>query len=389
MKVWPRKRIYLDWAAAAPVSPRVLRVFEEAVRTFGNPSSVHEEGRNAKAVLEDARKRIAALLGAKAENTYFVSGATEGNNLAVLGLVRRKMREGVAHPHVLIEEGAHASLASLVSVLEREGVRVEMLSVVQGKLSDKDVLQKLLPDTVLVALQAVNGETGSRHDTRAMKTVLAKADSQAKLLVDASQLPLVESADMTRLGADMLVLDAQKVGGVRGVGVLALQKGIVLDPVLFGGSQERGLRPGTPSPAHASALATALEETKLGAKRFVEQAIPMRDEFVRAITDAVPSAVVHGGKETVPHIISLSFPGLDTDYLQVLLDTEGIATSTKSACETGSVGSRAVLAETGNEEYSTSTLRVSFGPQTRQKDLRYAAQKLLNAVRFLEQSAIT
>lgn len=383
-----RKRIYLDYAAAMPVSPNALRAFETASRFSGNPSSAHEEGRNARVLLEDARKRIAALLGAKAENVYFVSGATEGNNLAVRGMVAAAQKRGVVEPHVLIEEGAHASLTALAEALTREGANVEWLSVKGGALSTRELKEKVRPCTVLVAVQAVCGETGSRHDTRDMQTILKKEAPHAKLHVDASQLPLAESADMTRLGADILVLDAQKVGGVRGVGILAVQKGIELAPLLSGGSQERGLRPGTPSPALARAFVIALEEARANAHEFTEKATRLRTDFIKTLKAQVPQTVVHGGIKTVPHIMSFSLPGLDTDYLQALLDKEGVAVSTKSACETDSPGSRAVLAQTGSEEESRSTLRVSFGPMTTEHELQVAGKKLVDAVRFLEHNAI-
>lgn len=386
---WGKKRrVYLDWAAAAPVSVGAHRAFVDALRMYGNPSSAHEEGRAARDRLEDARRRIALTLGAKAENIYFVSGATEGNNLAVRGAVRAFQQKGQQAPHVLVEEGAHASLDALAASLRAEGAEVEYVSVKGGSIALEDITKKLRSSTVLVAVQAVCSETGSRHDTRAVKALLAKADPDIKLHVDASQLPLVESPTMTRLGADMLVLDAQKVGGVRGLGVVALHKGVSVAPILSGGSQERGLRPGTPSPALAAAFATALEEAKLLAPVFSARAAGMKREFLEHVRKEIPTVTTNGGKETVPHIISLSFPGIDTDYLQALLDKEGFAVATRSACETSSPGSRAVLAQTGSKKESVSTLRISFGPATREHDLARASGRLVDAVRFLEQSAI-
>jgi cysteine desulfurase len=374
--MWGSKRVYLDVAAAAPVSARARGVFLAALEASGNPASPHEEGRKARAVLEDARMRIARLAEVKADGVIFTSGATEANALAILGAVRAK---GVQGAHVLYQPSQHASVIGAIDMLKAEGADVEPIT---------DLTTQIRATTTLVSMDAVNGETGEVFDTRGVRRTLDAAHSQALLHVDAAQAPYALSFTLAHLGADMLSLDAQKVGGVRGVGALLVRHEVKLAPLMRGGGQEGTRRPGTPSPALAAAFATALTEVSEGRAAFTERASSMRTvliERVRSIADCE----VNEGKENVPHILNLSLLGRDTDYLLALLDTAGFAVSTKSACESDSEeGSRAVLAMTGDSERAKATLRISWGPSTKSRDLDRFADALLRTVRFLDENRL-
>jgi cysteine desulfurase len=382
------RRIYLDYAAAAPASSAALAAFKRAQVTFGNPSSPHAEGQAAKEVLETARITIARLAGVKADAIIFTSGATEANNLALQGAVRHAQAAG-KRPHVLYLPTQHASIMETIVALAERGVDTEALIVRDGRI-DTDVLKtQLARETVLVTMDAVCSETGVRWNTRDVKRVLAetrfentKQGSQALLHVDASQLPLVESIEMTRLAADLMTLDASKVGGVRGIGVLIARDATSLQPIQFGGGQERGLRPGTEATSLAAAFAVALADADKSRVVFAASAQMLRSRAVDVIR-TLPDAYIQEWKEMAPHILNVSFLGRDTDYLVALLDAAGIAASTKSACETDAAGSRAVRVLTNDDARAQSTLRISLGPDTRTRDITRLGTELVRAVTFL------
>ena len=376
-----KRRAYLDWASAAPVSKKAQRAFERAAKADGNPSAPHAEGRAAKEILETARTAIARMAEVKTEDVIFTSGATEANNLALQGRIMALRTSGMKQLHILYVPTAHASV---IETLKAYNVEIEALPLVDGAIDLQALKRQIRPETVLVAIDAVCGETGTRYDTRGVRRALDAKDKGIVLHVDASQLPLVESFELTRLGADLLTLDAQKVGGVRGIGALIRRHGVSLTPIMHGGGQEHGLRPGTETPALAAGFAAALEEAKQGREAFAARTGEARARLIKTITAAIPDTLVNEGAQHAPHILNLSFPGRDTDYAAALLDQAGFAVSTKSACESDTEGSRVVLALTGDADRAASTLRISFGSTTSEKDLKRFALALIRAIRFLD-----
>jgi len=386
-----RKRIYLDWAAAAPVLRTASRAFTHALSTFGNPSSPHAEGREASVLLTDARVRIARLAGVKQDAVIFTSGATEANALAILGQVRTH-KKNTKNVHVLYLPSAHASTRGCMEQLQEEGVHVEPLRVLNGVIDLEGLKEQVRPETALIVLDVVCGETGTRLDTRGVRQVLdhARKDggSRIRIHADASQLPLVESFELTRIASDTLTLDAQKVGGVRGIGVLLAPRQIELLPLVRGGGQERGLRPGTESAGLAAAFASALEKAHDTHASFALKAHGMRDRLQKRIMDAIPAVEVNGGKNHAPHILNISLIGRDTDYIATLLDDAGFAVSTRSACATDEEGSVAVLAFTNDPVRASATLRISWGPLTKERHLEQFAHALRTAVRFVDTNTV-
>lgn len=372
------------------MSKKAQRAFEGVLGTYGNPSSPHEEGVRGRRVLEDARTTIARLAEAKSSGVVFTSGATEANNLAITGVVTAIKAKG-EKIHILYLPSAHASVVETLKSLLRRGVEIEPLAVTDGRIDLDRLKTQLRPETRLAVIDAVCGETGTRWDTRGVKNVLNAYAGENKILlhVDASQAPLGLSWSLTRFSADTLALDAQKVGGVRGVGALCMRSNVKLSPLMHGGGQEGGLRPGTEPVALAVAFAAALEEVERSRDTFAKRSGDMRKRLIGKLTQAVPDMKVNEGKECVPHILNLSIPGRDTDYAVMLLDKEGFAVSTKSACETDSEdGSRAVLALTGDAARARSTLRISWGPNTSGRDLDRFAQALIRTIRFLDGTSV-
>ena len=388
-----KRRVYLDYASAAPVSRRAFRAYLRAAKAWGNPSSPHEEGRHAREILEEARTSIARLIEVRADDIIFTSGATEANNLAIRGVVR-------PGSHVLYLPSAHPSIVESVRALE--GVVAEPLPLLGGKVDIDALTKRLRPTTALISIEAVCGETGTIWNTREVSHAVHEFftrsgpgnrsqkthTSRALIHVDASQAPLSEKITRAHFAADLLTLDAQKVGGMRGIGALIAPSTLALTPLIVGGGQERSMRSGTPVPALAAAFAAALNEAAAGQERFRRAATTIRKELLRALTTGIKTIYINEGAEAAPHILNASLPGRDTDYLVALLDEAGFAVSTRSACETDSqTGSRAVFALTGDLERAKTTLRVSWGAAiSRRKLLRFAAA-LARAVQFIDNTS--
>lgn len=382
------RRTYLDFAAATPVSKEALRAYQRALRAYGNPSSPHTQGRAAREILEDARVRIARLASVKSDAVIFTSGATEANALAILGYMRALAKgRPLSSLHCLYLPSAHASTRGAMEILKAEGFFVEPLVLKDGTIDLASLRNQIRPETALIALEAVCGETGIVFPVRDVRRALPDG-SRIRIHVDASQLPLAGPFELTRLGADTLSLDAQKVGGVRGTGVLIAPRSMHIEPLIIAGGQERGLRPGTEPHAGAAAFAVALERMHGMCEAFRLRALREREFLKGTLTKEIPGIAFNEGKEQAPHILNLSLLGRDTDYVQALLDEAGFAVSTRSACATDAEGSEAVLAFTGDLERAAATLRISWGAETSSRDLARLAPALVRAVRFVDRSAV-
>jgi cysteine desulfurase len=333
-----------------------------------------------------ARTTVARLAGVKPRAVIFTSGATEANAIALQGRIEQCNASGTDYRqmHVLYLPTMHSSVLKTVQAVSEKGVVVEEIPLQKGEIDLEEFAKRVRPETVLVCCDAVCGETGARHDTLRLKRALEAGSSTAALHVDASQLPLEEPIERTRLGADLLVLDAQKVGGIRGAGALIVSNRSLITPIAHGGGQEDGLRPGTEPVALIAAFAEALSVCSERNKRFAQRAEKDRARLVAALTKAIPEGTVHSAKRQSHHILNISLSGFDTDYAVALLDRDGFAVSTRSACETDSEdGSKAVYVRTQDARLASATLRISWGPDTPSSDLVRFAKALPKAVTFL------
>ena len=244
-------------------------------------------------------------------------------------------------------------------------------------------------NTVLVAMDAVCGETGVVWNTREVAHVLRGCPTSTPLLhVDASQAPLTEKISRAHFDADMLTIGASKVGEARGIGAFIAHRTIPLAPLYEGGGQERGLRSGSEAPELAQVFAASLSDAALNRESFRASARILRAQTIKAITTDIPNVYINEGRAQAPHILNLSLPDRDTDYLVALLDEAGYAVSTRSACETDSKeGSRAVLALTANEKRAQATIRISWNERIKTSHLRGFAQALIQAVAFVDRNA--
>ncbi|MFA6278682.1 MAG: aminotransferase class V-fold PLP-dependent enzyme [Candidatus Paceibacterota bacterium] len=405
---------------------RTLLRFASAGRTYldcasginGNPSSPHTEGRRAKLILEDARVTIARLVEVQPDDVIFTSGATEANALAILGnlgLTKSPISGPVmsglrkSKIHMLYLPSAHASVVENMKLLSERGVEIEALPIRDGCVDCEKLKELLRPETKLVSMDAVCGETGVIWNTREVAETLKRTHnggsnflapsgligmsqpvaeettSSSVLHVDASQAPLTEKITRAHFGADLLTLDGSKVGA-RGIGTLIAHRTIPISPLYLGGGQERGLRPGTEVPELAEKFAACLRQAALSREAFLAAAKRDRAELIKKIS-SIQHMCINEGSNQSPNILNISLIGRDTDYLVALLDEAGFAVSTRSACETDSqTGSRAVFAITGDQDRARATLRISWGPSTRSRELVHFAKALVQAVAFIDSS---
>jgi cysteine desulfurase len=358
------RRTYLDHAATSPLTTAAREAMQRALDAArGNPSSLHREGQAARAVVEEARSEVAEALGVAADEVVFTGSGTEADNLALRGTLWLADRTG--RPHLVTSAVEHEAVLRTARWLERRG-DAEVTVVAprpDGVVDAAALVRALRPGTRLVSLMMVNNETGAIQPVEEVGR--ACRDRGVTFHVDAVQalgrLP-VRTAD---LPADLLTLSAHKVGGPAGCGVLCVRRGLKLQPVLTGGGQESGLRPGT---ENAAVIAGAARAIALAARGQEERAAGLRALTLRLEAGllALPDVAINGSREgRAPGIVNASFEGAEATALLHALDLAGHATSTGSACAAGSAAPSHVLQAMGLPDGRVrSALRLSLGPDT-------------------------
>jgi len=380
------KRIYLDYAAAAPVRPEVRKLLG-TFDVLGNPGTIHAEGVAAKKALEEAREKIAEILGARSKEIIFTSGATESNNIAIFGSVFAWINSySGKRPHVIASVIEHPSVLEVCKHLEEKGIAdVTYISVNEEGIVDvKKLREALRPETVVVSVIFASNEIGvlqpvadiAKEIRHYKKHTLGNHESKYPLLhTDASQAPLYEELDLRTLHVDLLTLSSEKIGGPSGVGALFVRSGTKLEKILMGGSQEMNLRPGTENIAgivgftHALELAVAERESESARIREIQNYC-----FAELEKNFAGKFIVNGSREhRLPNNVNITFPGFDSELLVIELDARGIAVSEKSACNTEDTESYVI--ESLRKE-NTGSMRISFGRETRKGDIDRLASAL-------------
>ena len=353
--------IYLDHAATTPMRPGVWEAMAPyAADRFGNSSGIHEVSRRAKNDLEEARERIAALIGAQPAEIVFTSGGTESDNLALKGAVfGPSRRDGV-----VTAASEHEAVLDTVDFLRRLGHRVDVVGVgPDGLVGTESVLSSLRPTTAVVSVMMVNNETGVVQDVVGLAAALGEAEPEVLFHTDAVQGFASEQIDVERLRVDMMTISAHKVGGPKGTGLLYVREGTALEPVLHGGGQELGRRSGTHDVAGAVGLATALELAVDDRSRFSSVVGGIRDDFEKRALAGIDGASVAGaGARRSPHHLNLRIPGVRNETMLVRLDRAGVGASAGSACQSGAATVSHVLESMGlTAAQARESLRFSFG----------------------------
>ncbi|MGB6599568.1 MAG: cysteine desulfurase family protein [Candidatus Cybelea sp.] len=353
-------RIYLDNSATTPLRADVADAMREACETNYNPNSLHDEGRRARAVLDAARERIASLLGASRSEIVFTSSGTEANNLALLGVARA----GPPGSGVVAAATEHASVLATCERLAEEGVKATVLPVDEdGRLSLALFSEALHPGAILASVGYANNEIGTVQPV----AELAEIAHRRGLLfhTDAVQAPGWLPLDVRELGVDLLSLSAHKFHGPKGVGALLIRRGTPLAPIIYGGGQEFGLRPGTQNVAGIVGMARALELAQLERPNESRRVAALRDRLEAGILAAIPDVKVNGAEPRLPSILNVSFAGADSAALLIAFDLAGIAVSAGSACTSGSLEPSHVLAALGVESrWQRGAIRFSLGMAT-------------------------
>jgi cysteine desulfurase len=377
------RRIYLDHAAATPIDSDVLEVMRSvAADIYGNPSSIHAEGVAAKKVLDASRATIAQILGVASPGVIFTASGTESDNIAIQGVVKASLRD-YTRPHVVTSMIEHAAVLETVRTLEKIGmIEATYLSCDEnGLINPRDVKDALKENTVLVSIMYANSEVGTvqpiKDIVRLVREYRTGASPYPFVHTDACQAVNYLPVSMEKLGVDLLTINASKMYGPKGVGVLALREGVRLTPLVFGGGQELGVRSGTESVVHIAAMARALEKTEDVKDVEGERLTALRDLFFSDIEKRFGGVVKpHGHRiERLPNNVHISIPDLENDMLVIELDAKGVACSSKSACKSSSGDGSHVLKAMGVAE-NRSTLRFSLGRSTTREDVEYTVGAL-------------
>jgi cysteine desulfurase len=370
--------IYLDHAATTPVRPEVLEaMLPFYTERFGNPSSAHAFGRQARAALEDARERVALVLGARRGEIVFTSGGTESDNLAVLGRARWGIRTGATT--VACSAIEHKAVLSATKQAATEGATPLIVGVDTEARVDLDAVnQALAQRPAVLSVMWVNNEVGAIQPIEQIADLCARA--RVVLHTDAVQafgrIPV-----SVREGIGLLTISGHKLGAPKGIGALYVRTGVELIASQHGGSQEHGVRPGTENIVSAIGLATAVELAAREREAEAARLRGLRDTLEQALLRAIPDLVVNGrGAERVAHILNLSVPHVDQDALLVSLDLAGIAVSTASACQSGAAEPSHVLVAMGKIMNDAAVLRVSLGRRTTSEEIARAADVIPNVV---------
>lgn len=353
--------IYLDHAATTPVRPEVVEAMAPFYGPrFGNPSSTHRWGRDARVALDEARERVAAAIGVRTDEVCFTSGGTEGDNLAVLGVWRALCRGG--RRAVVTTPIEHKAVLGAVHCAREEGAEERLVPVTRDGVVDVEAFASALGDDVAIcSVMWVNNEIGTIQPVAALAA--AARASGAVFHSDGVQAFGKVPVDLRETPVDLLTISGHKIGAPKGVGALVIRRGTPLEPLLHGGSQDRGRRPGTENVAAAVGLACAAELAVGHREQEMQRLAALRDALETALLERIPDAVVHGrGAPRAPHVLNLSLPGTTSEALLMALDLAGVACSSGSACQSGSADPSHVLAALGvPRELAAAAVRMSFG----------------------------
>ena len=383
-----QKPIYLDHAAATPVASEVVDAMRPFLQeSFGNPGALHSFGRVAMDAISAARKDVAAVFGTQPERIIFTNGGTESINLAMLGAVRAGDKN-----HVITTAVEHKAVLSCVKRLRSEGCTVDVLDVNEyGQVDVQAIMAAITKDTALISVMYANNEIGSVNQIAKIgKALLAfeKEHGHKPLFhVDACQAPAFLPLKVEALHVDLMSINGGKVYGPKGIGALFVRKGVKLEAVIVGGDQEFGFRAGTENVAAIVGLATAL--TRVDKRRETESVRQqeLNDWLTQELAKEIPNIAFNGDPEyRLPNNVSVTVRGVSAEALLYHLDEKGIVMASGSACTSSSIGASHVLTAIGlSNEQAKSTLRITFGESTTQKDLQFVVRQMKDRVEFLRE----
>ena len=392
-----KKSIYLDYASTTPIDPKVLSAMTPFLKgDFANPSSIHGPGQKAREAIDKAREQVAGFLNCAPTEIIFTGSATEADNLAILGVVKATRSKGVMMPHIITVKTEHHAIIEPCEALEKQRLaEVTYLPVDKDGLIKPEAVQKAIKaNTVLVSIMYANNEIGVIQPISKIGAILEKfkvQSSKFKVIfhTDAAQAVNYLDCDVQKLGVDLLTLSGHKIYGPKGIGALYIRKGALIEPIIFGGGQERGMRPGTENVAGIVGLGAAIAEletrdieiskyqnieiskcrnvniSKLESLEF------LRNKLIDGVLTKIPRARLNGSRENrLPNNANFSFEGAEGESIVIALDQEGIAASTGSACSSRSLEPSHVLLALGlSHEQAHGSLRLTLGRYTTEQEI--------------------
>jgi cysteine desulfurase len=383
------KKIYLDYASTTPVSKRVFKKMKPYfMDVFFNASSIHKGGLLAKKAIQESREKIARIISVRSQDVYFVGSGTESINLAMLGVVRKflndenlKIQLNGEKPHLIITSVEHPAVMEAARRLEREGAELTIIPVLQNGLVETQKLRAALkPNTVLVSVMFANNEIGtilpiskiSREIQEYKKKIGREKNEFPFFHTDASQAVNYFSVQVEKLGVDLMTIDAGKFYGPKGVGVLYKKHSVPIEPIIFGGSQEDGLRAGTENVAGIVGCAEAFVESQKMREAESKRIIFLQLYFMEEVLKIFPNAILNGDlRERLPNNVNFCFPESNAEFLVLALDVKGVAVSSTAACKSLGDNSYSYVVEAlGRPECASSSIRFSFGRDTTKKELK-------------------
>ncbi|WMM90611.1 cysteine desulfurase family protein [Heyndrickxia coagulans] len=379
------EKIYLDHAATSPVLPQVAeKMMQVLTGHFGNPSSIHAFGREARRILDEARQVIADSIGAQFNEIIFTSGGTEADNYAILGTAEAAAEKG---KHIISTAIEHHAVLHPLEYLETKGYDVTYLQPDEtGRIKAEDVQKALRNDTILVSVMYGNNEVGTIQPIAEIGELLK--NHPAVFHTDAVQAYGNEKIDVNALNVDMLSVSAHKIGGPKGIGFLYVRNGTKLKNRNFGGAQELKRRPGTENTASIAGFAEAVKWAQQALADKPKQYSAFKQRFMEILKQEKVEFQLNGNAEAaLPHVLNLSFPKTDVESMLVNLDLAGIAASSGSACTAGSIEpSHVLVAMFGRDsERLRTSIRFSFGIANTMEQVEAAARKTAEIVRKFQQ----
>lgn len=392
------RRIYLDNSATTPVDPEVVAaMMPYLTEKFGNASSIHFFGQEARAAVDKARHQVANLINARPNEIVFTSGGTEANNLAIRGLLDRNADKSVRVPnsHIITSAIEHSAVKNVCEDLEKRGYDVTYLPVYEnGIVKIEDLKDAIRDDTVLVSIMTANNEIGTLQPVSEIGRFVKELRTNGKKIwfhTDAVQAVGKIEVDVEEIGCDLLSISAHKIYAPKGTGALYVRRGVRLHPQNIGGHQERERRGGTESVPFIAAFGKACELAKERLSESSERLGELRDRFEQGVAEQVPDMILNGDAEhRLPNISNISFRFIEGEGLLINLDMQGIAVSTGSACSSGSLEPSPVIRALGrNDELARGAIRFSFGISNTDEDVDHVLELLPASIENLRRLSPT
>ena len=381
------RRVYLDNSATTPVDPRVVEaMLPYLTEKFGNASSIHFFGQEARAAVDKARHQVAALINSRPNEVIFTSGGTEANNLAIRGILEANAKYG---RHIVTSSIEHSAVHNVCEDLEKQGYDVTYLPVYEnGIVRIEDVRDAVREDTLLISLMTANNEIGTLQPVADIGRLVRELRSSGKKIwfhTDAVQAVGKMKVDVEEIGCDLLSISAHKIYAPKGIGALYVRRGTRLHPQNIGGRQERGIRGGTEPVSQAVAFGAACEIANEEMRTNATATAELRDGFERQVFERIDGANLNGDPERrLPNISNISFAGIEGEGLLINLDMQGIAVSTGSACSSGSLEPSPVIRALGREDaMARGAIRFSFGRLNTHEDVERVLEVLPESIESL------